>query len=223
MIDAVFSDMAAIRESVVPMLEQLLPRPAVRSILATLPSTADAPVGTLDLVATRQLLDNLEAGFRTFGTKLSSGEREQLKARVTGGKVPKASELHVRVESDQDVQAAQRAAQALLRGLFAPTDCVRMTTLIAELAGHIRVQAGRANLRLCVADEGSRVRLEVVATDKGPGLSSLSDLLAGKSAPKTVLEKGLVGFQRLFDDVKVETVSGKGTTLLAVKRSAEPR
>jgi serine/threonine-protein kinase RsbT len=220
MTDAVFSDMAAIRESVVPMLEQLLPRPAVRSILATLPSTADAPVGTLDLVATRLLLDNLEAGFKTFGTKLTVGERDQLKARVTGGKVPKASELALRLENDRDVHAAQRAAQALLRGLFEPTDCVRLTTLIAELARHACTQAGKASLTLSVTEEGARVRLDLVATEKGVALSGLGDVLAGKQSPKTGLEKGLVGMHRLFDDVQVDTAPGKGTTLRAVKRSA---
>ena len=47
-----------IRESLVPVLEQLLPRPAVRSILATLPVSANSVVGSLDLVATRELLSH---------------------------------------------------------------------------------------------------------------------------------------------------------------------
>jgi hypothetical protein len=211
--------MAAIRESVVPVLEQLLPRPAVRSILATLPSTADAPVGTLDLVAMRHLLDNLEAGLKTFGTRLSGGEREQLKARVTGGKLPSTSELVLRVETEHDLKVAQRSAQTLLRGFFEAAECVCLAAAVSDLARGIHANASKASITLSVSDEGSRVRLDVVAIDKGPPVAHPAELLAGKHAAKTPVEKGLVAMRRLFDDVTLDVGPGRSTTVRAVKRS----
>jgi serine/threonine-protein kinase RsbT len=211
--------MTVIRESLVPVLEQLLPRPAVRSILATLPTTANAAVGTLDLVTTRELLGNLETGLRTFGNRMQSGELDKLKAHVTGGKAPKPSQVMVRIGSDHDVLTAQRAAQLMLRGFFGATDCVRLTTVISELARNIYMYATTGELKLSITDEGKRVRLDVVASDRGPGIANLDVILSGSYLSKTGLGKGLLGAKRIFDELHVDTGPGRGTTVRALKRS----
>jgi serine/threonine-protein kinase RsbT len=208
-----------IRESLVPVLERLLPRPAVRSILATMPKNANEPVGTLDMLTTRDLLAQLEVGLRTFGARLTPDDLEKLKEKVTGGKAPKAVEHTQHVASDYDVLAMQRLSQSFLKGFFGPTDCVRLTTVISELARNIYMYAAEGEMKLTITEDHRRVRVDVLAVDKGPGIADLSTILSGTYQSKTGLGKGLLGAKRIFDDFIIDTALGRGTTIRAMKRS----
>jgi serine/threonine-protein kinase RsbT len=211
--------MTAIRESLVPVLERMLPRPAVRSILATLPQSANSAVGTLDVLSTRDLLGQVTAGLQTFGGRVSGSDLEALRAQVTGGKPSKAVESGLRVASDHDVLAMQRLAQPMLKGFFGATDCVRLTTVISELARNIYMYAREGDMKLGITEEGKRVRLDVLAIDQGPGIADLEAVLAGRYQSKTGLGKGLFGAKRIFDELEISTAPGRGTTVRATKRS----
>ncbi len=107
----------------------------------------------------------------------------------------------------------------MLRGFFGGTDCVRLTTVISELARNIYMYAANGDIDLSVADEGRRVRLEVIATDRGPGIANVDEVLSGNYMSKTGLGKGLLGAKRIFDEFHIETAPSRGTTVRGMKRS----
>lgn len=197
----------------------MLPRPAVRSILSTLPQSANGQVGTLDILNTRELLQYVEVGLRTFGARPTGTDIDQLRRTVTGGDTPKAVEHVMRVVGDHDVLAVQRVTQALLKGFFGSTDCVRITTVVSEIARNIYMYAKSGDMKLSMTDEGKRVRLDVLAVDRGPGIANLEEILEGRYVSKSGLGKGLLGAKRIFDELSIDTGPEKGTTVRAVKRS----
>lgn len=197
----------------------MLPKPAVRSILATLPPLANATVGSLDLVATRELLGHVEVGLRTFGARPTPNDLVAIRTQVTGGKPPRSVENALHIAGDHDVLLVQRVSQSMLKGFFGSTDCVRLTTVISELARNIYMYAREGDMKLSITDEGKRVRLDVHAVDRGPGIPDLNTVLSGHYQSKTGLGKGLLGAKRIFDEMTIESAPGRGTDIRATKRS----
>jgi serine/threonine-protein kinase RsbT len=209
--------MTAIREALVPLLEKLVPKRAVQSIVTTLPRQSDAVVGTLDIIATRELVAQIEVGLRTFGGRLGTGDHELLRKGITGGRAPNASTKTVTIASDHDVLVAQRTAMAMVKGFFGGTDCVRLTTVVSELSRNMYMYAGGGELKLSLAEENGKVMLEVLANDTGPGIPHLEVVLSGGYVSKTGLGRGILGAKRIFDQFEIKSTPGVGTRVRGVK------
>lgn len=195
---------------------------AAKSIVATLPSSANAEVGTLDVVVGYDLLRHLAAGTRVFASAPQPALLEELYQRLTAGKGFRPAARVLTVTSDHDVVIAQETAQALIRGLFKPTDCIRVATAVSELARNIYLYAQTGDIRLQLAEAPERsLVFSVVAADHGPGIANLEEILAGAYRSKTGLGKGLLGARTLLEDVDIQT-SPNGTTIRGFKRTRLP-
>jgi serine/threonine-protein kinase RsbT len=207
-----------IKDALARGLGPLLPPRAVASILATLPQQAAAPVGTLDLVSTQQLVKQLATGVKLFGGASSPEVLQVLRRSVTGGRpaLPRREVLPMR--SDADVLRVQGRSQALCKDFFGATDCVRLATAASELARNIYLYAREGELTLELAEDTRGVRFSLTAIDHGPGIPDLERVLSGHYVSRTGLGRGLVGTRALLDHLEIETTAGVGTTVRGWKR-----
>lgn len=212
--------MATIRETLTTTIASMVPRPAVNSILATLPEAASAEVGTLDLTAMRDLLGQVTTGLKLFGAS-SPATLDVVKRNITGGKACPPTKDVVRVTSDQDVIYVQRRCQAMTKGFFSGTDCVRLATAASELARNIYMYAKTGTMTLIMAEEGGKPVFTMHAEDQGPGIKNLEEILSGGYVSSTGLGKGLKGTKSLLDGMDIQSTPGKGTSIRGWKRSRQ--
>lgn len=215
--------MALVRDAVAEALQgaSLVPV-AARSIVTTLPPSANAEVGSLDVVTGHDLLRHLASGLRVFAPAPQPALLEELHRRITAGQALKPTVRVFTVTSDHHVVMAQEAAHGMLRYLFKPTDCVRAVTAVSELARNIYLYAQTGEVRLTLVEEPDRsLTFSVVAADRGPGIPHLEEVLAGTYRSRTGLGKGLAGARTLLDGLDIKTGPG-GTTVKGFKKSRPP-
>ncbi|HEY8210125.1 MAG TPA: hypothetical protein VIG99_21715 [Myxococcaceae bacterium] len=215
--------MPSVRDAVAEALQSAALQPvAVRSIVATLPSPANAEVGALDVVAGYDLLRYLAAGTRVFAAAPQPALLEEIYRKMTAGKGFRPTARTLTVFSDHDVVVAQETAHGMLRGLFKPTECIRVVTAVSELARNIYLYAQTGEVRLDLAEQPDRTLLfSVLAADRGPGIAHLDEILAGTYRSRTGLGKGLLGARTLLEDLDIQTGPG-GTRIRGFKRSRLP-
>ncbi|HKY34651.1 MAG TPA: ATP-binding protein [Polyangiaceae bacterium] len=122
----------------------------------------------------------------------------------------------VEVRSEWDVSVARARSRELMTALEANSyEVVRVMTLVSELARNIVLYTpgGRIAFELWHDPRSLVVR----ATDNGPGIPNLSDVLAGRYRSKTGLGKGLLGVRRLSSRFTIHTDSA-GTRIEAEVR-----
>ncbi len=120
-----------------------------------------------------------------------------------------AIEIVIVVESD--IVRARSAGREMCREIgFVDIHQVKIATAISELARNIfhYAKTGNITLRHLPAPISG---IEVVATDKGPGIPDLKLVLSGSYRSKTGMGMGLLGARRLVDYFDVDTGPGRGT------------
>jgi serine/threonine-protein kinase RsbT len=122
----------------------------------------------------------------------------------------------VEVRVEWDVSVARARSRELMTALGANSyQVVRVMTLVSELARNIVLYTpgGKIAFELCRDPRSLVVR----ATDDGPGIPNLSDVLAGRYRSRTGLGKGLLGVRRLSTRFTIHTDSS-GTRIEAEVR-----
>ena len=127
-------------------------------------------------------------------------------------------EIRVAIASDADtVVARQRGREAADRMGLSRTDATFVATAISEIARNITAHAGRGEITIRDVVEGGRQGLVVVARDEGPGIRDVAAVMRDEYTSVAGLGVGLWGARQLMDEVHVESVVGKGTTVTMVK------
>jgi serine/threonine-protein kinase RsbT len=85
----------------------------------------------------------------------------------------------------------------------------KVATIVSELARNIVHYTPGGTIELAVHRE-STIRFVVVATDEGPGIPNLQEILAGRYKSKTGMGRGLIGVKRLSDRFQIDS-GPKGT------------
>jgi len=125
------------------------------------------------------------------------------------------SKLHI--QSDADIMEARRSCKELCTELgFSALDCVKVVTVVSELARNIQRYAGSGTI-LVTAIHGPRRGIEVVATDHGPGIPNLDQVLRGNHKSTTGMGRGLVGSKAIMDEFDLSTKPSAGTRVRARK------
>jgi serine/threonine-protein kinase RsbT len=122
----------------------------------------------------------------------------------------------VDVQSEWDVSVARARSRELMTALGAKSyEVVKVMTLVSELARNIVLYArgGKISFEPCQSPRSLVVR----ATDDGPGIPNLPDVLAGRYRSKTGLGKGLLAVKRLSSRFTIHTDSS-GTRIEAEVR-----
>jgi serine/threonine-protein kinase RsbT len=121
------------------------------------------------------------------------------------------------IEAEKDIATARLEAwsEAVRIGLskFAS---VKVATAVSELARNIIFYAGTGMVELrAVKDDRGVTGLQIVASDKGPGIpqAKLDEIWAGTYKSERGMGKGLVAVKKLVDDFQLDTRPGVGTTV----------
>ncbi len=207
---------APLLDAVNRVLGPMLPGSALRSVLTTLEIAPNAEVGSLDLVSTRRVLDQLSVGLKLYTGRIGRAQLDQLKIALTGSLHPPPTRLTLEVNGESDVLLSVKACQRLCKGFFSATDCVRLATVVSELSRNIYMYAKRGLVVLELAEDNRGVQLTIVASDEGPGFV-VDDVMARTYVSKTGLGRGLKGCRDILDSMTVESAPGR-TVIVGSKR-----
>ena len=127
-----------------------------------------------------------------------------------------SGELQIRTESD--IVAARRTVRDVATRLgFAPTEVTRVVTAASELARNIFKYAGEGVMRWRSVQRNSGSGIEVQFADQGPGIEDVNRAMEEGFSTGGGLGMGLPGAKRLVDELDIQTICGKGTTVTLKK------
>jgi signal transduction histidine kinase/DNA-binding response OmpR family regulator len=126
--------------------------------------------------------------------------------------------LSVAVTYEQDVVTArQRARQIAAQLGFDAQDQTRLATAVSEIARNAYTYAKGGRVEFVVEGTTAPQVFTIRITDQGPGITDLPRILRGQYRSPTGMGLGIVGARRLMDQFAIESVAGKGTTVLLKK------
>mgnify|MGYP001814975291 FL=1 len=92
-----------------------------------------------------------------------------------------------------------------------------IATAVSELAYNIIKYAGRGEILMGQITAGSRVGVEVIARDRGPGIEDTQKAMADHFSSGGTLGLGLPGVKRMMDEFDLASQPGQGTTVIIRK------
>jgi anti-sigma regulatory factor (Ser/Thr protein kinase) len=123
----------------------------------------------------------------------------------------------VDVAGEEGIVAARQQAREVAKGLgFGPVDQSRIATAVSELARNVvRYAAGsRGDVQIAeLASPENGIGLEIVVRDEGPGIPDVEQALRDGYTSGQGLGMGLPGARRLMDEMTIDSVPGRGTTV----------
>jgi len=125
------------------------------------------------------------------------------------------------VDQEKDIATARLEAwsEAVRIGLSKFT-AAKVATAVSELARNIVFYAGKGTVELRATEDERGPSLQIVATDKGPGIEprKLEEIWAGTYKSQRGMGKGLLAVKKLVTDFHLDTGPGKGTTVTCIFR-----
>jgi serine/threonine-protein kinase RsbT len=100
---------------------------------------------------------------------------------------------------------------------FSEVDMQMIATAVSELARNIIKYADRGEIIIDQIEEEYRVGIEIIARDKGPGISDIEQAVSDNYSSSGTLGLGLPGVKRMMDQFEVQSKVGQGTTVLIRK------
>lgn len=204
-----------------------------RSIFNRLGGLAARPIQQLTPQDRLAIMAELENSVRLFARR-NSADLIASCARVIGAAgepaAPAASpsaageagmQKRLPIEQEKDIATARLEAwsEAVRIGLSKFTS-VKVATAVSELARNIVFYAGKGAVELRSVKDGDGPSLQIVATDKGPGIEprKLEEIWAGTYKSQRGMGKGLAAVKKLVDDFHLDTGPGRGTTVTCLFR-----
>ena len=128
-------------------------------------------------------------------------------------KVVKTVNHPLRTEVDI-VQARHLVRKVAAELKFSLVDQTKIVTAASELSRNTIVYGLGGELQLRVLENPPRMGLELVFTDKGPGIPDLKLALQDGYTTGGGLGLGLSGAKRLSNDFEIDTKPGEGTRVM---------
>lgn len=123
-----------------------------------------------------------------------------------------------RIESESNIVMARKVVRDAATSLgFGLTDVTRIVTATSELTRNIYHYASTGVMRWRALSQGSTVGLELTFEDSGPGIPDIEQAMQPGYTTGKSLGMGLPGSKRLMDEMTIESVVGKGTTVTVRK------
>jgi serine/threonine-protein kinase RsbT len=128
------------------------------------------------------------------------------------------NEIHVPINSDQDIVTARQKGRSLAAALgFSSGDATLIATAISELARNIVTYARAGEIRITMINGSARQGIQLVAHDDGPGIADIPQALRDGFSTSGSLGLGLPGVMRLVDEFEIVSAESCGTTVTAKK------
>lgn len=134
-----------------------------------------------------------------------------------------AAKTRVEIKSPIDIIKARGHARTLAGKLgFTSSQSTLITSAISEVARNIVDYAGRGEITLAGLKRGGRQGIEIIAQDKGPGISDAALAVQYGHSSGKGLGVGLPGARWLMDEFDIKSTLGKGTTVTMKKWTRRP-
>lgn len=128
------------------------------------------------------------------------------------------SQTCVEVKSEWCIVAARQAGRTMAKDIgFGAVDQARITTAISELARNIYLYAQRGQICIEKVIQLNKVGIKVSSFDNGPGIKDIRKVMEDGFTTSGGLGAGLPGVRRLMDEFTIDSKSGEGTTIHAIK------
>ena len=133
------------------------------------------------------------------------------------GEIERTRAWTVDVAGEDGIVAARQQARDAAKSLgFGMVDQSRITTAVSELARNVVRYATGSRGEVMISEVRSgdmRTGLEVVVRDEGPGIADVNQALRDGYTSGQGLGMGLPGTKRLMDEMTIDSVPGRGTTV----------
>jgi len=133
---------------------------------------------------------------------------------IEGGTTSTASDsIEIDIDGNVDVSLARDEAMKMaLKNGLGKFKAVKVATVVSELARNIisYARAGMIELRPL---EGLKRGVMVIATDSGPGIPHLDQVLNGQWRSPKSMGQGIRGCIKVMTTFDIKTVEGVGTTI----------
>jgi serine/threonine-protein kinase RsbT len=214
-----------------------------RSIFNRLGGLAARPIQQLTPQDRLAIMAELESSVRLFARRNSAELIASCAQALTGGGTAQAgagtgagasagsgagtagdaagATKRLAIDQEKDIATARLEAwsEAVRIGLSKFTS-VKVATAVSELARNIVFYGGKGFVELKSTRDDRGPALQIVASDKGPGIEprKLDEIWAGTYKSQRGMGKGLVAVKKLVDDFHLDTGPGRGTTVTCLFR-----
>lgn len=118
------------------------------------------------------------------------------------------------IDCEGDIVASRKLVRDFATNMgFSVTDVTRIVTAASELTRNIHLYAGNGTMHCHRVRDGSRVGVEIVFEDKGPGIADVEQAMQPGFTSGGGLGLGLPGSRRLTDEMTINSAIGRGTTV----------
>jgi serine/threonine-protein kinase RsbT len=129
-----------------------------------------------------------------------------------------AKKSRLSVLSEVDIAYAALAAKDYAKDLgFTTVSQYMISTAVSELARNIFIYAEGGHIDLSTLLENSKIGIEVIAEDSGPGIDDLNSAMQDHFSTGGTMGVGLPGTKRLMDYFHIVSKLGLGTTITVRK------
>ena len=125
------------------------------------------------------------------------------------------TQLRYVIDDDSKVGEARRAAQAMANFEFDATTAGKVAIVATELANNLIRHAGGGEVLIQVLGAHETSTLEILAVDRGPGMSDVARCMADGYSTRGTAGTGLGAVKRLSDEFDIHSQPGGGTVVMA--------
>jgi serine/threonine-protein kinase RsbT len=142
----------------------------------------------------------------------------RFRAALARAEAVRENEVRVRIQSFADIVTARQQGRTLAaRAGFSQSNVTIIATALSEVARNIVEYAREGEVLITLVHEGSRRGVQIVASDRGPGIPDVATVMRDGYSTGTGLGIGLPGARRLMDEFRIASEIGKGTTVTMTK------
>lgn len=183
------------------LLRYLSPTNAEGALIRSM-NEAGLKADTLTLTELPVLLPALDRRVRLYLDPLRHA-RVSAELATIGAQLPQRRSRTVVVKIELDISEARRVAKEVCEGAAARSFIVhKVVTIVSELARNIVHYTPGGTIEIAVVRD-KPARFSVVASDTGPGISNLEEIMSGRYKSRTGMGRGLLGIKRLADRFKI--------------------
>ncbi|WP_240377437.1 anti-sigma regulatory factor [Bacillus piscicola] len=129
---------------------------------------------------------------------------------------------NVEVQTEWGIVSARQAGRNLAKEAgFSSVDQARIATAISELARNIYLYANNGEIIIEFLENENvsppRRGIKITARDEGPGIDNIRNAMEDGYTTSGGLGAGLPGVKRLMDEFDIDSRSGVGTEITAIK------
>jgi serine/threonine-protein kinase RsbT len=197
-------------------LARHLSEPNARALLLAAASASGVAVSRLGPPQIPALITQITKTFDVFGLSAESKARCLANLRSLG-RPGLENEVVVPIAKEDDIVASRDAGKVMCQAIgFTDVACVKVATVISELARNIVKYAGEGTITARVLHEPRR-GIEIVAADRGPGIPDVEHVMSPRYRSRSGMGMGLRGTRRVMDHFEVKSQPGRGTTVVVRK------